>query len=127
MGLDLYLLPITCETETRNLYRIETWGYSHTIIDCDANYPLFQAIEALEKTEGSAVPKSFTTFLGRQEDGEHGYGETHETPYGKELRAVRVKALLPFFKKAHKSHKNRAAWAYLTQLPPEMRIALYWH
>lgn len=117
MGLDLYLLPIEHDTNE--------WGYSHTMLCCNRDRDLFQAIIAIEKTDSGDVPLDFSSYLGRGKSGEHAYGKTQKTPYGDKLRAVRVGQLLTLFDKAREY--NIAAWAYLERLPHTMRVALYWH
>lgn len=117
MGLDLTLLPIGHDTND--------WGFAHTMIQCDRHAALFEAIMEVEKTESGPVPDAFHTYLSRGEDGDYCYGKTQTTPYGEKIRAVRVRDLVPL--KSLAKDYNAAAWAYLEQLPPNSRVALYWH
>lgn len=118
MGVDLRLLPFDCDRGE--------FAYSHTILDCERRRSLWTAVEKLPATP---VPKGFTSFVGDRPDGESGYGVTAETPYGEPLMATTAGQLLIL--KDHEgvidNHKNRAIWAYLAELPPETRVALYWH
>lgn len=118
MGLDLTLLPIECDQDE--------WGYSHTVLNCERRSSLF---EALLEIPAHPVPLKFHTYLSRDEKYEEPhYSDTQKTPYGDALQWVRVSDLMKF-----KNHEgvtdntlNRAVWAYLGELKPEMKIALYW-
>lgn len=119
MGVDLRLLPFDCGMSGNE--------YSHTILSCERDYTLFDEIQLIEKQRARVVPPSFSTFVSR--DGayeEPHYGNTQETPYGDPLREVEVEDLL---KVKHYATRgvNNAIWAYLANLLPRTRVALYWH
>ena len=118
MGLDLTLLPLDHDTLK--------WGYSHTVIPAGWARELHDPIHAMPRTP---VPEDFTTYMGTTEDGERGYGQTKETPYGSPLDCVTVAQLLTLAKRkaVRDSPRNRAAWAFLSALDPSTRIALWWH
>lgn len=120
MGVDLRLLPIECEHE--NLW------YSHSMLSLERRRELWPLFAELEKTSGVVDP-SFTSFCGRQDNGENGYGKTLETPYGQPLTYLTAEQILTL--KDHEAVQdnttNRAIWAYLAHLNPKMKIALYWH
>jgi hypothetical protein len=116
MGLDLKLVVI------------EDCGpcaYGPTVIDVWRRHELF---DELMKIKDHPTPENFTTYLGRTDDGEYTYGKVTETPYGEHLTYVLAYELHQY--RDHvgvtDNHYNRAAWAYLAQLPPETKIALYW-
>jgi hypothetical protein len=124
MGLDLSLLPFDCD--------LDTIHYSHTILDCERRYALFDPLQALADALGRPVPADFRSFRGEGsccDCGEPHYGPTTTTPYGTTLYAVTVDALLSFTQNpgVQESTKNRAIWAYLAVLPAETKVALYWH
>lgn len=119
MGLDLAMLPFD--------YDGAEFPFSHTVLDCQREGELF---EALMKLPNEVVPEHFTSYLCRDEDFEElHYGKTRKTPYGEPLTYVRVKQLLMFSSHecVQNNHKNRAIWAYLAQMPKETKVALFWH
>ena len=117
MGLDLTLLPIEHDTNE--------WGFAHSMIRCNRDGELFNAVMECEKADSGPVPDDFHTYLARGKDGDSKYGKTKTTPYGEKIRVVKVSELMPL--KYLAKDYNAAAWAYLEQLPPNMRVALYWH
>ena len=122
MGLDLTLIPVDSENGT--------WGFGHSLIDCERRNELFEPLLELEKKKGRDVPEKFNTFRSRDDKYEEShYGPTVDTPYGDPLKCVYVKDLLPFAEHegVRDNWKNRAVWAYLREMPPDEKIALYWH
>lgn len=116
MGLDLSLLPFDADHGD--------FAYSHTILNCDRDYKLFDAIQKVPQMK---VPEGFTTYLSRDEKYEEvHYGKTIETPYGEPLMFAEVESLLKHKKLVHQASVNRAVWAYLENLPPRTKVALYW-
>lgn len=116
MGVDLTLIPVD---------NIGDFPYGHSLIDMVSNYAIFDVIENIERDFGRDVPLKFSSFRGHQENGEHGYGETSETPYGKPLKMVPTKKLAEIESEGM-SPRNKAVFAYLTHEPTEW-TALYWH
>ncbi len=119
MGLDLTLLPFDADSERMN--------FSHTVLSCERRGQLFEEIQELRATP---VPEDFTSYLSLDgEYEEHHYGQTHETPYGEPLTYVLAGQLWPFasHEDVMSQSKNRAIWAYLAELPPDTKVALYWH
>lgn len=102
-------------------------GHSFTVLRLPENYDLFDAIEAAGFRETDA-PEKFNTYLGRGKDGEHGFGQTSEDPYGEPLRCVRAGALASLRNdpQVQAEPLSRAVWAYLAELPPNTKVALYW-
>lgn len=120
MGLDLQLLPVS------NRLSSQDW-FSHTVLDCERRRGLFEAIQELR---GERVPETFHTYVSRDAEYEEShYGNTQTTSYDEPLKHVSVRELLFFA--SHEGVKdnplNSAIWAYLSELPPEMRVALYWY
>ena len=116
MSLDLRLLPFDAD---------DLVSYSHTVLSCEQDYRLFDAIADLEKTKGRTVPPGFNSFVSRDEAYEDShYGRTTETPYGEPLQEVEVEVLLKI--DAPKDGINKAIWAYLAELPPRTKVALFW-
>lgn len=119
MGLDLRLLPFEGSLG-------ESAAFSHSVLSCDRNYDVFDAVQEIETQRGRDVPRDFHTFLSRDDKYEEShYGNTQETPYGNRLKEVEVEDLLPI--RGITTGRNRAVWDYLSALPPRTRIALYWH
>ena len=123
MGVDLTLLPIT---ENKD----KTWGYAHTVLACTRDYVLYDRLRALPD---EPVPASFTAYVARIPDGEmkgeHCYGHVTYDAYEEPLRCVRAGELVTYRirRRANTNQQNQAVWAYLAALPPETRVALYWH
>jgi len=115
MGVDLRLLPFDVDHEGL--------CFSHTILSCDRDYDLWKSIESIPE---HPVPVSFTSFLGERKDGETIYGYTKIDPYGKPIHYV-LAGDLSNIDYAIPSRKNKAIWAYIGVLPPDTKVALYWH
>lgn len=118
MGLDLKLLPVECDTE---LVR-----YSHTILSCPRRRALFDSIKELEKRNYGA---SLACYLAPDKDGNVRYGETTEDSYGKPIQYVTAQELLKLSMHFDvcSNDINKAIWSYLSKLPPETKIILYWY
>lgn len=137
MGLDLRLLPIEHDGGS--------FSFSHSILNChDTERGLYNALMKMEKgAEGERVPSDFSTFVSRDDEvwvrcpacgdqkakyEETHYGNTQETPCGEPVRCVRVSDLLRLKDIAtDRCRQNRAVWAYLSEMDPNMRVALFWH
>ncbi len=117
MGVDLTLLPF--DADRANL------SFSHSVLGIERRRELWDLILEMEI---DVVPNGFTSYLSRLENGETGYGETMETPYGEPLKYTKAERLvsLAHHEEVRNNFKNRAVWAYLMELPPETKIALYW-
>jgi hypothetical protein len=119
MSVDLTLLPFDGDSG-------ESLSFSHTVLNVEGSYDLWDEIEKLPALQ---VPDGFNTHMAFGEDGEHCYGKTTETPYGKPLLYTTVNQLLKLRDQAYSvgGTKNRAIWAYLSELPSKTKVALYWH
>jgi len=123
MGLDLTLLPIFTRMKS------EKW-FSHSVLELNREPELFEKILEVERKVGILVPPDFDSYLSRGEGNEEShYGETCWTPYGDPVKYVRVKDLLKFryCNEVYDYFLNRAVWAYLKELPEDIKIALFWH
>lgn len=121
MGLDLTLLVVTSIDNK--------WGFAHTILEVFRRRDLFGEIEILEQKHGKQVPNIFHTYFSTKADGENGYGEVKQTPYGSPLLMIDVVHLAQLYlhNDVNDNITNRAIWAYLSVLKPDTQIALYWH
>ena len=117
MGLDLRLLPFDCDNGD--------FAYSHTILSCDRDSQLFDAIRELNQL---SVTGRFYTFTGRQEGFEDVcYGNTQKTPYGEPVKFAIAGDLYRCFRNSGGTGVNSAIRAYLQCLEPQTKVALYWH
>jgi len=123
MGLDLQLLPVEADRGS--------WGFSHTVLNWGSGYEVQEWIKDKPLTD---PPDNFSTFLAYLPSGDPGYGKTTETPYGEPLRCIRVKYLLQSIPAgqmdvwlARRETMKCAILAFLQQLDPEMKVALFWH
>ena len=116
MGVDLTLMPLMSK---------DFWA-SHDLLRLERRSEFWPEIAKIEKAE---VPQPVYCYVARGQDGEAKYGELSETPYGTPLPWTTVGALLEL--KDHEcvqEHRlNRAVWKYLSELPPDLPVALYWH
>lgn len=117
MGLDLKLLPQYGKDSK----------FSADIIQIDRNHDLFDLISTIEHAYGRDIDgRGWSTHLG--ETGE-AYGTTTNSPYGKVLKTVPAKALKGLIAKDDDSAywRNKAAIAYLNELPDDLEVMIYWH
>ncbi len=113
MSLHLTLLPIGGTNE------LITSG--NNFLTCERDNYLFEQIDQIT---ASTVPPDFKGFYST-EDCHYVYGSITKDGFDTELTFVLVKELVKL--KPHmQSQTNKAIWAYLKQLPPERKIALYW-
>ncbi len=117
MGVDLYLLPFDCDDPDLS--------FSHTILDCERERALFGLISIISIENGIKVPDGFTGFLSRKSNGESGYGEIKEDPYGDPVKYVDADKLIEIWKSEY--DKNKAILSYLKCLPNNTKVALFWH
>lgn len=120
MGVDLRLLPLD--------YEGPDITYSHTILSMERQRELWPKIEALPSTP---APR-FTSFMAIREaepdKGESCYGYATKDAYGQPLRCVTADDLRKcVMRLVGLYEKNYAIGCYLSALPPETRIVLYWH
>lgn len=113
MSVFLRLIPFGRENDSLT--------FSHNFFNCDKDYYLF---EQLKQISTFPVPPNFESFF----DNENGYdyGVITKTPYDEALTYALVKDLLEC-KPHSEAQTNKAIWAYLKQLPPQTKVALYWH
>ncbi len=113
MSLHLTLLPIVGINE---LITSRT-----NFLTCERDNYLFEQIDQIIS---SPVPPDFKSFYST-EDCYYEYGSLTKDGFDEELNYIFVKELLKL-KPLSESQTNKAIWAYLKQLPPEGKIALYW-
>ena len=124
MSVDLYLLPFDCDHPSI--------VFSHTVLNCDTSYSLWEKIGALP---AFPVQAGFTCYLSREpiegdeEYAEPHYGEVKADAYGTPLHYALAGSLAQLRREpaVDGSPTNRAIWAYLAALPPMTKVALYWH
>jgi hypothetical protein len=117
MGIDLTLLPFYSETAE----------FSHTVLNLGRHYKLHEKINELNMLD---VSEEFTSYVSRDDQWEDThYGLTLKDPYGNRVKYTTIKELLKVkdFVDKSDSYRNRAAWAYLKELPENIKVALFWH
>ncbi len=124
MGISLALIPLARE-QTIN----DAWdGFG--VIQLGDHRELFEAIGLFEDRTGKDLGLPIWTLTAfRDDNGENGYGQKTESPYGSPLRFVEAVALYEEFAShpgVQVNFRNRAAWAYLSQLPADWKIVLDW-
>ena len=122
MSLDLTLLPFDSDKGIH---------FSHTVLSLLTNvHDLFDDIKKIDAETGKKVPEDFSSYVSRDDDYEDThYGKTLITPYGNPVHYILVKDLLELslHPKVIAYKKHNAIWAYLSQLEPETKVALFWH
>ena len=109
MGIDLKLLPFDCD--------LEILSFSHTILNVDRDYALFDRINELPFIR---VPKRFTSYLSRDDAYEEShYGVTTEDPYGDPVRCVLAGDLKTV-------GVPGPTGAYIDALDDDNKVALFW-
>lgn len=101
-------------------------GSAYTILALQRRPSLWPLIRAIP---GQPVPARFATLVQHTPDeGIWREGDTQTDTYDQPLRCVFVRDLLPLAarEEVQGNTHNRAAWAYLAQMPEDMRVALYW-
>lgn len=122
MGVDLTLLPFDAD--------FGDLSFAHSVLQLERRGGLWDPIVKIETARGEAVPEHFASYLSRNDDYEEAhYGVTTETPYGDRMKYVRASDLLAIgdHEGVTDNYKNRAVWAYLSALPSDTKVALYWH
>src|SRR5438445_12909972 len=101
MGLDLMLLPYDADGQFTQ--------FSHTMLAVARRRELWPAILALRSFE---VKDGFTSYIGRQTNGEVGYGECVETAYGERVRYTMSRHLASVWDHTavDGGSKNKAVW-----------------
>jgi hypothetical protein len=118
MSLDLKLLPL--------LGPHGLW-VSHSMIDLLRREELWPAIQALSNV--ARIPEPLNCHLARDAEDENIiYGEVTEDAFGDPLTWTTVADLLTVRDHEHVqgNWQNRAAWAYLAEMPLDWKIVLYW-
>lgn len=116
MSVSLTLLPILGK---------DMW-VAHTSFRLEDRSELWPIVSELPTAH---APNGLTCHFARRPSGDHCYGHILSDPYGGPLQWVSAGALVsladhPAVKDVW---KNRAAWAYLEQMPADWPVVLYWH
>jgi len=122
MGVDLMLLPMTVDHDGKT-------AVTYTTLEIERRHELWPLVRSLPS---APVPNSFETLLSTEGPGDWDLwvvGNTQTDSYGTPLRCVLAEHLysLVDHPAVQDNHVNRAVWAYLAQLPVDMRVALYWY
>ena len=118
MGLDLTLLPFDGEIDAET-------AFSHTMLPMDRD----RYMTALLRISTRPVPDRFRSYTSRERGDEPSYGITTTTPYGERLEYVTAREFLNVCAALDMGVGSRthAALAYLRELDPDTKVALYWH
>lgn len=123
MGIDLTLLVVDGNLSP-------TSAFARTAIEFGRNYDAFAAIKGIAKPH-ERRDLILTSYRSRVPDGsmkgESCYGIVRETPYGEPLTYVYASDFCKAMRTVDQWDQQRAAVAYLDELPVETLIALYWH
>jgi hypothetical protein len=122
MSRNVYLLPYA----TNNDRNARADDLLHVELDWGAErLDLAELLEALPSRD---VPRGFSCRLARNEEGERAYGEVTEDDFGEPLKWVRAGDLakLAGHPQVTAAPRNRAALAYVTALPTDWAVVLFW-
>lgn len=121
MGRYLRLLPFEADLPPKHCF-------TYTVLNLGQDIRLWGPIDEIEARTGADVPENFNSLMGGLNDEVTHWGPTVEVDEGVRLQYVRAQDLVPL--SDHVAVKSvtptRAAWAYLRELPPETKVALYW-
>ena len=120
MGVDLMLLPMDADFNNS--------AFAYTTLEVRRRRELWPLICALPS---EPVPPSFESLLSLEGPPDWDFwvqGNTQVDGYEKPLFCVLAEHLLSLASHPaiEEEYLNKAAWAYLAQLPGETRVALYW-
>jgi hypothetical protein len=90
MGLDLYLLPVDGD-HLPNVF------FAHQHLNLHRNQ-IIRDIQKVAEEHAVDIPQPLFCFVARQRDGESGYGDAIEDPYGSRLQYLLAKHLKPLGK-----------------------------
>lgn len=115
MGVDLTLMPLLSE---------DFWA-SHDLLRLERRRELWDDVAKLPQ---KPIPKPISCYVARRPDGESGYGDATETPYGEAMTYTTAADLLTLseHEAVQDNWMNRAVWSYLAKMPPHWPIVLYW-
>lgn len=117
MGVDLCLIPVDSD--------LGDWSMGHSLLEVERRSELWNVVEALAKHD---LPTKFQCFKARNADGDPCYGTLTDDCYGNLVKCATAGDLAAIQHQSTTDHpRNRAIWAFLRELPPETKIALYWH
>ena len=105
MGLDLTLMPVMGEF---------TCAHEMVTVHDSASY------DAIEKLESAKLYKPINTYRGDLGDETSGYGSTLDDAYGERIEHVSAGDLAAV-------GMDCTAGAFVSKLPADMRVLLYWH
>lgn len=116
MGVDLTLLPLLSK---------DNW-VAHTQIVLERRSELWDPFIKLKVTD---IPQPLRCYLSRGPEGEACYGPVESDQYGGRLNWATASAItaLRDHEGVQDNEINKAAWAYLAELPPDWPVVLYWH
>lgn len=122
MGVFLDLLVFTFPNSTPDTE-------ARTVIPLERVRKLFKDLEEAEKAKGEVVPDSFRSYFKGMGCPQPQWGKTLRTIYDMPVRTLTVGELMSFAEHPDVTMYpfNQAAWAYLSHLPSEIRVALWWH
>ncbi len=132
MSLNLNLLPFNSNSPSNM--------FSHTVLPLDLTLSLTCSTslrDQLRDLDGVVIEDEFNSHCGSHsgfsedeetECQESGYGPTTSVIPDEELTFVTASQLVAIDDPDIQGITlHRAAWAYLAALPPETKVALYWH
>lgn len=103
--------------------------FSDMVLNIDTNGNFISALKEIENNRGREVQNGgIHSHFGADMNYEGlCYGETYFTPYGKVMKGIQAKDILPALDELNLDYwKNRAIIAFLKELPPNLEIWLYW-
>ena len=123
MGVDLTLLPLKFDPPGAGELSAQL---SLSLIAVQRRSELWPTIEALPS---GLLSRNLFTFFASGDDGERRFGKTVEDSYGKRLRYATAGdlATLKTDDSVTDNPENRAVWAYLSELPADTKVGLFWH
>lgn len=114
MGIDLTIVPARRAI-------VDKWFLAYDRLSCERDYVFFDAIKELPSRE---LPENVTFDWY----GDEGCVRETTDKYGDLLHYVKAGAFREIkIQDSHLHHKNRAILAFLSYLPPDTWVVLWWH
>lgn len=125
MGISLKILIVDGQLSGQR-------GYSHSMFAFGQCRDLFEKLDAKARTiPGFRLSSYVARIPDGSWEGENGYGDVAETPYGEPLTFVSAAEFLEAIQPADIEDNGgwlaRAARAYIACLPPDTWVGLYYH
>lgn len=115
MAISLHILPFKAKT-----------NHSHTVLDFGfIDREMYNNLKTLINKKGKDIPKHFSGFLSRDNQGEYTYGEMTSDVYGDPIKVISSKDFIKEVSSQKLRKEKEAVISFLKSFP-KYKIALFW-